>query len=316
MVSLSALQTLRELRRHGSVHAAAKMMHLAPSSVSQRIKGLSEQCGVPLFERSGRGGQLTEEGVAAAELADKIVLMWERGLLNIRSGSSTTLRRAIRIGAFPSALAHCVLPAAERLRRQEFFHVELLEVDPREAVSLVEHAQLDAALTLGEILDADLTLDPRLTQRVLWRESFALVLPRAFVTMGSLPRSIRGFTDMPWVLPRRGSACDLLLGRHLARMGVRPRAVARSDDWSLVQRMAGASEAVALIPVSCLEMEDSGLQTVEIPPEELPERTVVVLESVEAAGSRFLPPVRQELARAAEELMGRINTPSSAPQCH
>ncbi|EST28450.1 hypothetical protein M878_22515 [Streptomyces roseochromogenus subsp. oscitans DS 12.976] len=308
MVSMSTLQTLGELRRQGSVHAAAKVMHLAPSSVSGRIKALSEECGMTLFERQGRGGRLTEEGLAAAELADKIVLMWERGLLNIRSGARPSTRRTIRIGAFPSALAACVLPAAARLRSQQQFHVELLEVDPLEAASLVEHAQLDAALTLGEILDGDLTMDPRLTHRVLWREPFALVLPKAYAGRGSCPTSIRGYSGLPWVLPRRGSACDQLLGRHLARMGVRPRTVARSDDWSLLQRMADTHDAVALIPVSCLQLDSNGLEVAAVLAEELPQRTVVLLESVETAGSRLLPVVRNELTRAAEDLMALLST--------
>lgn len=316
MVSMSTLQTLSELRRHGSVHAAAKVMHLAPSSVSQRIKALSEECGMTLFERQGRGGRLTEEGRATAELADKVVLMWERGLLNIRSGTRPSNRRTIRIGAFPSALAACVLPAAARLRRQQQFHVELLEVDPLEAASLVEHAQLDAALTLGEILDGDLTMDPRLTHRTLWREPFALVLPKAYAAMGTRPTSIRGYSGLPWVLPRRGSACDQLLGRHLARMGVRPRTVARSDDWSLLQRMADTHDAVALIPVSSLALDSVGLQVAAVPAEELPQRTVVLLESVETAGSRLLPTVRQELTRAAEDLMARMPAVQAAAPAH
>ncbi|MGR8009319.1 LysR family transcriptional regulator [Streptomyces hypolithicus] len=306
MTNISVLRTLQELRRLGSVHAVAQAMHLAPSSVSQRIKGLGEEYGVPLFERSGRGGRLTEEGEAVAELAEKITSLWERGLVNIKSGGTQAPRRTVRIGAFPSALTGCVLPAAERLRGQGQFQVELLEVDPRGAASQVEHAELDIVVTLGEILDADQSLDPRLTVRELWREPFALVLPRAFEATRDSPSSIRSYSDVPWVLPRRGSACDLMVGRHLARLGIRPRVTGRSDDWSLVQRMACATQAVALVPVTSVEWERGDVRVVQVRRAELLERTVVVLESVESAGSRWLPAVRAELACAAATLTEQV----------
>ncbi|MEU5429560.1 LysR family transcriptional regulator [Streptomyces olivoreticuli] len=306
MTSISALRTLRELRRLGSVHAVAQAMHLAPSSVSQRIKGLGEECGMPLFERSGRGGRLTDRGEAVAELAEKITHQWERGMVNIRSGASQAPRRSVSIGAFPSALTGCVLPAAERLRGQNHFQIELLEVDPRGAASQVEHAELDMVLTLGEVLDADQSLDPRLTVRELWREPFALVLPEAFASAGDSTASIRNYADVPWVLPRRGSACDLMVGRHLARLGVRPRVVARSDDWSLVQRMACATQGVALVPLTCVDEERGDVRVAPVRRTELLERTVVALESVESAGSRWLPLVRAELDRSAKELIEQI----------
>jgi DNA-binding transcriptional LysR family regulator len=306
MTNISALRTLQELRRLGSVHAVAQAMHLAPSSVSQRIKRLGDECGVPIFERSGRGGRLTAEGEAVAELAEKVTHLWERGMVSITNGGTQTPRRTVSIGAFHSALTGCVLPAAERLRAQGQFQVELLEVDPRGAASQVEHAELDIVVTLGEILDADQALDPRLTVRELWREPFALVLPQAFGAAGDSPSSIRSFADIPWVLPRRGSACDLMVGRHLARLGIRPRVSGRSDDWSLVQRMACATQAVALVPVTCVEWERGNVRVVQVRRTELLERTVVTLESMESAGSRWLPAVRTELAYSARVLTNSV----------
>lgn len=266
---------------------------------------LSRECGLLIYEREGRGGRLTDEGLAAADLAERIVQAWEYGLLGIRTGSGLLPRKTVRIGAFPSALSSCVLPAAARLR-DENIHIELLEVEPLSAASLIEHSHLDVALTLGEVLDGGLSTDPRLTKRVLWREPFVLVLPRQHTaSAGQRGTSLRGYGGLPWVLPRQGSACDQLLGRHLARMGVRPLAVSRSDDWGILQRMAVAHNAMTLIPVSCTELEDAGLSAVEIAPEELPERTVVMLESLEAGGSRLLPSVRRELNQAARSLARR-----------
>ncbi|MDQ0992839.1 LysR family transcriptional regulator [Streptomyces sp. V3I7] len=306
MVSMSSLRTLQELRRQGSVHAAAQSMHLAPSSVSHRIKGLAEACGMALYERDGRGGRLTDQGEMVAELAEEVTRLWDRGLTGVRNGGGPLPRRTIRIGAFPSALGECVLPAVERLRDTRNFRIEVLEVDPREAASLVEHAQLDMVVTLREILDTDLAGDPRLTSYGLWREPFALVMPKGFIATGKEYDSARNYADLPWVLPRRGSACDQMVGRYLARLGIRPRAAARSDDWSIVQRMVRAVQAVTLVPVSCLHPADDGVRVVALREGEVLERTAVLLESADTAGSRWLPAVRRELMDSVGRMADRV----------
>ncbi|MFZ2165612.1 MAG: LysR family transcriptional regulator, partial [Propionibacteriaceae bacterium] len=50
---------LRELGALGSVTAVAERLQLTPSAVSQQLRQLQRQVGVPLAERSGRRLVLT-----------------------------------------------------------------------------------------------------------------------------------------------------------------------------------------------------------------------------------------------------------------
>ncbi|MEO5832992.1 MAG: LysR family transcriptional regulator, partial [Nakamurella sp.] len=63
---LDQLATLRELADRGSVTAVADAVGRTPSAVSQQLKALQRQVGVPLVERVGRGVQLTAAGRALA----------------------------------------------------------------------------------------------------------------------------------------------------------------------------------------------------------------------------------------------------------
>ena len=63
------LELLRELSERGTVTAVALATHRTPSAVSQQLKALEREAGMPLTERAGRGLRLTGAGRALAETA-------------------------------------------------------------------------------------------------------------------------------------------------------------------------------------------------------------------------------------------------------
>ena len=72
--SLPPLNNLRAFEvaaRHLSFRDAAKVLHITPSAVSQRIRSLEAQLGTPLFHRSTRAVALTDAGeVLATDLLE------------------------------------------------------------------------------------------------------------------------------------------------------------------------------------------------------------------------------------------------------
>ena len=71
------LQLLRELADRGSVTAVAEATHRTASAVSQQLKVLEAEVGVPLTERRGRGLVLTGAGLALADTARRIAVAIE-----------------------------------------------------------------------------------------------------------------------------------------------------------------------------------------------------------------------------------------------
>jgi len=72
------LELLRELSERGSITAVAKATNRTASAVSQQLKVLEREAGIPLTERRGRGIELTGAGQMLAETATDVAVALER----------------------------------------------------------------------------------------------------------------------------------------------------------------------------------------------------------------------------------------------
>ena len=79
--------------QRGSVTAVAAALHLTPSAVSQQLKALEREAGVPLTERSGRGLALTVPGKMTGQTAKDSP---SRSRAPRRRGPSTSSSRMAR----------------------------------------------------------------------------------------------------------------------------------------------------------------------------------------------------------------------------
>src|ERR1700712_2609564 len=77
-MDIRRLELLRELSDRGSITAVARATNRTVSAVSQQLKVLEREAGVPLTERSGRGLVLTGPGRILAETARDVAVALER----------------------------------------------------------------------------------------------------------------------------------------------------------------------------------------------------------------------------------------------
>lgn len=77
-MDVQRLALLRELAERGSVTAVAAATHRTVSAVSQQLKALEREVGLPLSEPSGRGLVLTDAGRALAGTAVDVAIALER----------------------------------------------------------------------------------------------------------------------------------------------------------------------------------------------------------------------------------------------
>jgi DNA-binding transcriptional LysR family regulator len=82
-VELSQLEVFLTVAREGRFSRAAEKLHRTQSAVSQTIRKLEVELGDPLFDRSSRGGVLTDAGRTLQEYAEK--------LLNLRADAQEAL---------------------------------------------------------------------------------------------------------------------------------------------------------------------------------------------------------------------------------
>jgi LysR family glycine cleavage system transcriptional activator len=121
--TLNAFRTVGELQ---NLRAAAEVLHLTHSAVSQQIRGLEEQLGFALFERQGRRVVLNPAGEALLRSVQAALSQLEDGVQAAAAASSGNAQR-IRMTVLPSFAQRWLLPRMGRWRER---HPDLaLEID-------------------------------------------------------------------------------------------------------------------------------------------------------------------------------------------
>jgi len=101
-MDIRRLELLRELADRGSITAVAAATHRTPSAVSQQLKILEREAGIPLTNRAGRGIQLTPAGRALARTAQDVATAIERAEAMWADFRSQP-RGEVTLAIFPSA---------------------------------------------------------------------------------------------------------------------------------------------------------------------------------------------------------------------
>lgn len=72
-LSMRHLEIFQQVTHHGGFNRAAAHLHIAQSALSRHVQQLESDLGVTLFERSGRGVQLTPAGEVLAQRVDSLL---------------------------------------------------------------------------------------------------------------------------------------------------------------------------------------------------------------------------------------------------
>jgi DNA-binding transcriptional LysR family regulator len=140
------LHTLRVLRSHGTVTAAAQALHLTPSTVSQQLKQLAHETGVRLLEPNGRRVRLTEAAELLLGHADALYEQWERAKVDLESLAAGRIG-SLRVCGLSSTISAFIAPAAKRLREAEpGVRMHLAAVESDEGFRKLESGEADIAV--------------------------------------------------------------------------------------------------------------------------------------------------------------------------
>jgi LysR family transcriptional regulator, chromosome initiation inhibitor len=141
-LDLAQLRALAAAVDEGTFDAAASALHVTPSAISQRIKGLEVATGQVLLVRS-RPIRPTQAGQAVLQLARQIELLAASAASELRAAPGTPTRVSVAVNA--DSLATWLLPALRHLSDEVVF--DLHREDEVETATLLRDGTVAAAFT-------------------------------------------------------------------------------------------------------------------------------------------------------------------------
>lgn len=125
---------------------AAERLHIAQPPLSQQIKGLEEELGVQLFNRTKRKVELTPAGSMFLPEA-RLTLQQAERAKRMAIDAQQGVRGLLRVG-FVTSASYSILPVLVRRFRREnpLIDLELMEMTPCQQLDAMEKGAIDAGL--------------------------------------------------------------------------------------------------------------------------------------------------------------------------
>ncbi len=253
------LELLRELSERGSVTAVAAALHLTPSAVSQQLKTLEREAGVPLTERAGRGLVLTTAGSALAQTAQDVAVALSRAEA-AWSEFVEQPRGEVSVTFFPTG-GEMLLPGfLGRVADVPGLRVICTDQDPL----LPDFADLTPDHDIV-IADAPGVLpswrERHLVTVELMREPLDIVLPEGHPLASRSELSPADVIGERWIGVPDDFPYDRILNRIEAITGRRAEVVQRFVDNSIVEAVVAAGHGIAILPRFTTRDRENGLVT-------------------------------------------------------
>jgi DNA-binding transcriptional LysR family regulator len=241
-----AHETLRAVGTQGGVTAAAAVLHVTPSAVSQQVALLQREVGVPLTERVGRGVRLTPAGEALAVAAVDVAVALERA----RAACDEFAARpqgVVRVSAFQSG-AQLLLPALlTRIAAIEGITLECTDEDVAQDDFVALTDRMDVVVAHRPDDGAGWTAQGVLEVPLL-REPLDLAVPLDHPLAARTEVGPEDLRDLSWIAVRQGFPVAGVLEAVGAQSGAAPRIAHRVNDFHVIESLVAAGHGVSLLP--------------------------------------------------------------------
>ncbi len=261
-MDLNEIETFLAVVRERTFSRAAEKLFRTQSAVSQTIRKLENDIGEPLFDRSSRGGALTDAGQVLKEYAEK--------LLNLRDDAQGALKELREVQRGKLVIAANELTALYLLPLLAGFRVRhpmVRIVVKRSLGSHIPDEVLGHAAELG-VLTYD-PAKPDLQSVVVYEDELVFVVPRGHPLAKEKEVSIRQLGAEPFIAhivpsPYRDKVIEAFQ-RHKTPLNMD----VELPTLQAIQRFVAMGNGVPLLPEISVEEEIACGELARIPVKEL-----------------------------------------------
>ncbi|MGW0087150.1 LysR family transcriptional regulator [Streptomyces sp. NPDC003393] len=236
---LKAIVTVAEV---GSVTRAADLLHLVQPAVTRQIRTLEQELGVPLFERSGQGMRLTEEGEIMVGRARRALNELERARAEVQPVPGV-VTGVVTVGLLESTSDLLAEPLVTALARDHpGVEIRLMTAYSGHLQQWLDDGDLDLAL----LYNLDST--PTLNARPLVRERLWAVAPGSAGLCADRPVPFTEVAGHPLVMPAAGHALRRLIDAAAVRSGAAMDVVVQTNSLRVQKHLVRAGHGWTVLP--------------------------------------------------------------------
>ena len=167
-MTLQQLTYFLAAAEHGSFSAAAESLHMAQPSLSEQIRRLEAELGVPLFARAGRRLELTEAGRLLLPQAERTLAAAQEAQESVREVRDVT-GGTVAFGTFGSAHHYLLGGLIEEFRRRHpSVQIRVVGQNSAEVADAVRDGHLEAGLVVLPVDDRGLDVRPAMQEELLY----------------------------------------------------------------------------------------------------------------------------------------------------
>ena len=234
---------------------AARRLNLAQPPLSQQIRALESELGLPLFVRSSRKVALTEAGHLFLQQSRLVLAQAEQAQHTMRAMHRGEAGR-LTIG-FVSSAVYSLVPAIlhEFNRRRPNVEIRCLEMTSTQQQVAFHERQIQIGFTRNP---AD---GPHLQRETLTKEAFVLALPTSHPRAAQTRLRLKDFANEGFILFSRlhGSAIYDGIIASCQRAGFSPRISQEGGGVQTILALVAAGLGVAMVPASLQNLRRPGV---------------------------------------------------------
>lgn len=258
---LTQLEYFVAVARERHFGRAAAACYVSPSGLSEAIRKLEIELGVPLVRRGRVYQGLTPEGELALVWAQRM-LAGHRALRDELAGARDRLAAEVRFGVIPAAVSRAATLLSTLAGRHPLIRVRMLTaLTTEEIVRRLQRYELDAGLIHPSVDD-----DEGLTITPLYDETMVVVAGPEIVAPGRDRLTGRDVRELPLSLLEPHMRARQLTDRAFAEHGITLAPRIESDSVDGLLALARTGEWAAIVPRSATGpgWDPSGLSVAEI----------------------------------------------------
>lgn len=245
-MNLKQAQYVKTIAECGSITAAAKKLFVSQPSLSQMLRQLEQETGLPIFDRSTSPMRLTYAGEKYLHAAERILAAnaeLDSQLREIRHEHAGRLRLGISV-----TRAMQVMPLVMPIFQQQYPNVslQLTESGSANLEELLRGGSIDLAFAALE------STSPSLAYELLEQETIGVLAGRDAAITRQNPNgtalSLEAFRRESFVSLTKGHSSRITQDKLFRKYGLNPNILLETDSLEVGRRVALEAGACMLLP--------------------------------------------------------------------